>query len=1330
MGELFLTALVKIMDSNSARLLQAFEKATVQLKFCPNRVWAVAGEDLPNLLPQVETHEAHNDKNKHELCTFDFCEYSRRDFTSVPQRCECGEEVCRKIGYQFPSRILDEAAKSGKSTAWKLTGHSMLESPRPFMAVSHVWSDGTGAGSWREAEVNKCLYGFFRDIAEQFECEGIWWDTICIPRGKAARTQAIQRMHINYQDARITLVHDLFLRDWEWDPKTACFAILMSPWFSRGWTALELAQSPKVKVIFKGPQGPIVKDLDEEILAQKDGDDEDEHEMRRRRASQIIRNLRRKITSVNELLTVLGSRYTSWPKDLSVISALLVEVKPHESQQNTYMRIVRKLAKISPGHLFHNSATMSGGLSWCPTSLFSMPLDNHPRSILRFSETGIEGNWRVYCMENALEKNFMWNGPHPLIRHHIQDTLKKYPDQCLLLAECGSEVARKALLVRVLPETKEKCHPIRCQYIGAVHLRNEMKFEKIDEVVIVHDDGLLLEQEEQTPTACEKKTSDVLKQAIWRGDYAEFKELVGQVDLNEPDELGRRPLHLAAERGQDQMIRDLVRFGADLSARCHDGQTAFHRAAWGGSVQVVGFLKDRVDEMAKDKNGDTALHIAAQMGFSFVAKILINDRTIDAQGANNLTPLHIASMNGDLELANLLEGANIASSDSKFGWTPLHFAADSGNDQLVKSLIGRGAQIDAQDHHVGWTPLHFAAINGHATVVDILLCQAANINVEDKYGWTPLQFAGANEHTEVVKLLKRSDAHVPAHSFEDLAFGDRLTLPHCMAVNNQRGLMERLLTSDSEVCFDSGAPCAPIQLAAVNGLETTIRKMIHNGTSSITALASEGDTPLHWASRHGYETLTRVLLKECTDADKEAKNHATRTPLHCATEEGQADIVRLLIEAGANKETRDCDGQTPLHCAIEQKNEDIVRLLLEAGADKEAKVYFRKTPLIIAAYGGCEAIVRLLLDAGADKDARDTDGGTPLHYAIEQRHEHIVCLLLEVGTDKEAKVTTGDTPLIKGASRGCEAIVRLLLDAGADKEARECHGETPLHCAVEQGHEAIVRLLLHVGADKEARTKIHDTPLHKAAYEGCEAIVRLLLDAGADKGAKDGIGGTPLHKAARSESQCEDSMRLLLDVGADKEARDEFGGTPLYHAVEKRHEAIVRLLLNVGANKEAKTDYFETPLIKAAYEGYEAIVRLLLDAGADKEARQCHGKTPLHCAVQQGHEAIVHLLLDARADKDARDNHGETPLYCAVKERHETIVRLLLDAGADKQASDNYGGTPLYHATAYAGCEAIARLLLDAGAKRKAGDRYAGDQSTLRPSLSRQYFTVWEQKPE
>ena len=368
------------MDLDREELLEAFERATSEFKFCPNRVWSIGGEELPNLLPNSksmpcslsrrEGQEGYGEQNNHELCTFDFCEYSQRDFTAIQQRHECKEASCMLLRGRFPREILNEAASHGKSTVWKLAGDTMLEASLPYMAVSHVWSDGTGAGAWRDGAVNKCLYNFFRGIAEQFQCEGIWWDTICIPRDKATRSKAIQSIQSNYQDARITLVHDCFLRNWEWNPETACFAILMSPWFSRGWTALELAKSRKVKVIFKGRCGLVIKDLDEEILAK-----ENDPNSPRKEASRIIRNLRKKLTSLNDLLTALGPRHTSWPKDLATISALLVGVVPDELQQNTYKNILQKIGRLSPGHLFHNAATMSAGFSWCPTSLFNMPLD-------------------------------------------------------------------------------------------------------------------------------------------------------------------------------------------------------------------------------------------------------------------------------------------------------------------------------------------------------------------------------------------------------------------------------------------------------------------------------------------------------------------------------------------------------------------------------------------------------------------------------------------------------------------------------------------------------------------------------------------------------------------------------------------------------------------------------------------------------------------------------------------------------------------------------------------------------------------------------------------
>ncbi|KAJ6083694.1 hypothetical protein N7467_007829 [Penicillium canescens] len=1201
---------VKTMGSDCDSFLETFQRAR-ELNLCPNRIWAVAGENIPKLLPDFnlipragERFDEYGDYSEHNECTPDFCEYSQRDLTAVRQRHECKEAKCLQLRGRFSRVILERAARDGKLTAWNLAGDSMLESPQPYMAISHVWSDGTGTGAWNDGDVNECLYTFFQDIAKQFQYVGIWWDTLCIPREKAARSQAIQNIQNSYEHARVTLVHDCFLRNWRWDPETACFAILMSPWFSRGWTALELSKSRKVKIIFKGFGSPIIKDLDEEILAK-----DDEPDSPRKEASCIIKNLRRDITTLNDLLTLLSSRYTSWPKDIAIISALLVGVLPKERQQDTYQSILMKFGRISPGHLFHNVTTMSNGFSWCPANLFNMPLDSSDASLIVSRDGDIEGKWRVIPVEAELENNCWWDITHSLIRQEIQHALRS-PRQCRLLAECGTGPVGRALLVREMQGTSFY------QYVGAVHLRQELRQEEgawIEKSVTVSScrgndkqmafgrncktgdrsgAGHSNQDKEDLPNSASK--AERFRCAIWRGDYHTFQELIKKTRLDASDQLGRRPLHLAAERGYKRMVEDLIRFKVNLNVRCNHGQTALHRAAWGGSAAVVELLQNRVDETAKDKDGNTALHIAAQMGFASVAKLLIKKSAIDIEGHKNLTPLHFAAMSGHSKVAELLKGANVEAKDNKIGWTPLHCASENGDQCLVKLLIERGAEVNVQDDRVGWTPLHFAAMRGHNVIVSLLLEKGAGITTKDKYGWTPQQFAEMNGHTEVLELLRGKGAGTL------VANEDRWTPLHCKAINNQRGLAKLLADDDFEILINNkDKSWTPLQFAAEHELETTLRWLLDTGAD----IKAEYDrTPLHWAAEHGYKALTR-----------------------------------LLLEKGANKEAKTPDGRTALHYAAARGHALVVQLLLAVGADKEAQAWNSCTPLYTAATGGHETVTRLLLEAGALRETKDRDDRTPLHNAAERGYEVVTRLLLENGADTEAKDLNGQTPLHDAAKSGHEIVARLLVKEGADKEARGWDGSTPLHRAAIGGHEAVTRLLLEVGADKEARARDGATPLHDAAERGHKVVTQLLLEKGVYTDITRWDGCTPLHRAA-------------------------MGG----------YEAVTRLLLQAGANTEAIAYGYvrdgETPLHDAARSGHETVTRLLVKAGADKEARSRNGYTPLHMAAIGGHEAVTRLLLEEGAFRETKDLYNRTPLHYAAKHGHKVITQLLLEKGANKEA--------------------------------------------------------------
>lgn len=225
--------------------------------------------------------------------------------------------------------------------------------------------------------VNRCLYDYFASIVAELGFDGIWWDTISLPLEPQTRRKAINDMHTNYANAACAVVHDSYLLQLDWrDDGTPCLALVLSPWFTRGWTALELAKSPKVKVLFKGtdPSKPLVKDLDDDILA----GDPARHSRAHWIASSLIRRLRKPVTDVSDILTILRPRNTSWERDHKLIAALLAEWTGgggSKTEADHTRAILGHLGKMGMSCLFHGYETIasSGPFSWCPHALRDMP---------------------------------------------------------------------------------------------------------------------------------------------------------------------------------------------------------------------------------------------------------------------------------------------------------------------------------------------------------------------------------------------------------------------------------------------------------------------------------------------------------------------------------------------------------------------------------------------------------------------------------------------------------------------------------------------------------------------------------------------------------------------------------------------------------------------------------------------------------------------------------------------------------------------------------------------------------------------------------------------
>ncbi|KAM3456290.1 hypothetical protein MY3296_001887 [Beauveria thailandica] len=1267
------------------QLLDDFKTATVDYRLCPNRVWAVAKDDLPRLLPNCKlefrmpsttTDAGVDDADHHSSCTFEFCELSQRDFTAVQQRHEClDKDNCRPLGGLFSRVVLEDACIKGLSTVWALDGVDMLKAPRPYMAISHVWSDGTGTGTWKAGQVNECLYQFFHSIAERFGCEGIWWDTICIPEEKKARQNAIHRIQNNYQGAAITLIHDCFLRKWPWDPETACFGILMSPWFSRGWTALELAKSRKVKVIFQGKYGPVIKDLDQDILA-----GEGHSTTPRELASSIIHHLRKDIRDLKGLLMALGSRSTSWPKDRAIISALMLDIKPGKTQQDTYQRILMAIGRLAPGNLFHNSATMSNGFEWCSASPWSMPLDPATPSLEILDDGDLMGSWRISSVDASLESCFSSGGTHRLIEQRVRHALQSRKD-CQLLAEVDKTTIGRALVVTpIIKAPSEALYGTqRYELVGGVYLHPPLRVDKWKKLKIrlagdVSGKSKVWRAGDEMSLHQSAKT---LHQAALTGDMVAFKRLMGAGEQQFPDELGQLPIHIAAERGNLEMVKCLAALPKSRG-KCQRGQTAMHRGAWGGSVEVVQLLAHHGFNVSlEDDQGNSPLHIAAELGNEAIVGFLVTQDSVQDGDMNNKpSPLHYAAMSGGFNSVRCLVDAKASKQGRDgFGWTPLHYAAGSGDLDVVRLLLsgleggkkGIDDYVNCKDTTHGWTPLHFAAMSGSHDMVDLLVDLGADQNVKDGKGWAPRHFADMNQSQLVFPRLADQEPDLGSIC-RDL---DNITPLHCLAINMRQGSVRTLVKRAAELSWLSKGNrsniWSPLLLAVEQRLELALPRLLRFTEQDQMAMRSLMGTLIETAIKRKYTDVLRHLI--CTQY---MQGQDPQELLSLAVECGHTGAVELLLNDGGASAKPD---QRLLHLASHLGKDKIAKILLSKGAYVDGIVDGR-SPLSVAAESGHATLVKLLLDQGAhiDLPANDDARKTPLAYAAANGELAAVQVLLQGKAAIEGCKPVA-TPLCHAAENGHEAVVRLLLEKGAMIETPAAYysceyaeGEelgTPLALAARGGHITIMKMLLRRGAkvggyqEISTRGPCYGVPLSLASEKGQVEAVQLLIS----EGAKEHLPGLFF--------ECEDP---LVSKHADKWTRPKYP-PPLSRAIQNGHVPVVEFLLKQGA---ADDDGYivQSAMAEAVLSGRRDMIKLFFDKGAVVRgsrflptASMRNLYPPLHVAVEVGACEIAEQLISLGANVDATSDIGVTALEAACTQGHENMVKLLLE---NKAALDSY----------------------------------------------------------
>jgi ankyrin repeat protein len=463
---------------------------------------------------------------------------------------------------------------------------------------------------------------------------------------------------------------------------------------------------------------------------------------------------------------------------------------------------------------------------------------------------------------------------------------------------------------------------------------------------------------------------------------------------------GGADLVAAAEAGDAQVVRALIRDDIDPSAASADGTTALHWAAYNGDAEMAELLlRAGADPNAKNDYGATPLYGAAMAADTGLIETLLEGGA-DPEIANpdGQTPLMVVARSGNVAAAEAMleRGADPNAAEQWRGQTALIWAAAQSRPEMITLLIEHDAAPDARGHVNNWerqvsgepraqyreigglTPLLYAAREGCGECVKRLVAGDATIDLPDPQGVTPLIIAINNLHFDTAKALIEAGANVDKWDWWGRS-------PLYAAV-------------DMNTLPDGGREDRP-STDQTSGLDV-IRLLLERGANPNPRLK------LFPPYRHVEDDRGCDLML----------NIGT-TPLLRAAKTFDAPAIALLLEHGADVNRPNVDGVTPIMAAagtwsvecdvrggpgyltagVQERSIAALDLLLQAGADINARddlergsysQYRGQTALHGAAFWGWDDVVRYLVEHGARIDVRDKDGMTPVDSAMGRAGGH------------------------------------------------------------------------------------------------------------------------------------------------------------------------------------------------------------------------------------------------------------------------------------------------------------------------------------------------------
>ncbi|XP_076068299.1 ankyrin repeat and SAM domain-containing protein 6-like [Oratosquilla oratoria] len=353
--------------------------------------------------------------------------------------------------------------------------------------------------------------------------------------------------------------------------------------------------------------------------------------------------------------------------------------------------------------------------------------------------------------------------------------------------------------------------------------------------------------------------------------------------------------------------------------------------------------------------------------------------------------------------------------------------------------------------------------------------------------------------------------------------------------------------------------------------------------------------------------------------------------LHLAAELGDLEKAQYVLQWGVAVDSQDYDCNTALHIAAANDHEDVMRFLVEVGANPELCNHMGWTPLMQAARHGHLATITFLLRLGVAVDARNRLGMTALMLASVSGHMPSIRALLDAGArlhTPPSLSTCQVSPLMVAAHHGNDAVVRLFLDKGVNaNKATPKSGITPLMFGAAGGNVSTAQILLDRGADANVTSACHLTALHVARSCNRPDIAAYLQKKTTNK--KKSVRGLRDVMQAARHGNTEAVREILYTEPGQCHTTTSDGATPLMVAAMMGHRDVAQLLLQYGTHIDAQ-DHKNgwTALMQAIYHRQTDMAKFLIHCGAEINIATPKGYTAGDFAGEMLDVDILKLLME------------------------------------------------------------------------------------------------------